>query len=98
MAPPSQARRIGEASRLPATIIMPQQNPARNERMRIVLQRVGRARVSVGEEGVGEIGPGLLVLLGIRQGDTIESARRLADRVVEMRIFRDEDDRMNRSV
>ena len=66
--------------------------------MRAVLQRVSRARVTVGEEVVGEIGRGLLVLLAVAPTDTAEQARWLADKVVGLRIFADEADKMNRSV
>ena len=66
--------------------------------MRAVLQRVSRARVRVGEETVGEIGPGLLVLLAVAPTDTPEQARWLADKVVGLRIFADADDKMNRSL
>ena len=52
----------------------------------------------VGEEVVGEIGCGLLVLLGVAVSDTAEQARWLADKVVGLRIFADADDKMNRSV
>jgi D-aminoacyl-tRNA deacylase len=66
--------------------------------MRVVIQRVRRARVTVGEEVVGEVGRGLLVLLGVTQGDTIEGARWLADKTVGLRIFADDEGKMNRSV
>jgi D-tyrosyl-tRNA(Tyr) deacylase len=66
--------------------------------MRAVLQRVSRARVTVGEETTGAIGPGLLVLLGVAPGDTPEQARWLADKVVGLRIFNDADGKMNRSL
>jgi D-tyrosyl-tRNA(Tyr) deacylase len=66
--------------------------------MRIVLQRVRRARVTVDDEEVGAIGPGLLVLLGIRPGDTLNDAHRLADKVVGLRIFADAEGKMNRSI
>jgi D-tyrosyl-tRNA(Tyr) deacylase len=65
--------------------------------MRVVIQRVRRARVTVGEEVVGEVGRGLLVLLGVTQGDTIEGARWLADKTVGLRIFADDEGKMNRS-
>lgn len=55
--------------------------------VRIVLQRVAWARVEVAGEEVGAIGPGLLALVGIAEGDTAEEARRLADKTVRMRIF-----------
>ena len=63
--------------------------------MRVVLQRVRRARVTVEGEEVGAIGPGLLILLGIRQGDTLDSVRWLADKIVSLRIFQDAADNMN---
>src|SRR5262249_12499178 len=66
--------------------------------MRAVLQRVCRARVTVDDEVVGEIGRGLLVLLGITHADTAEQARWLADKTVGLRIFADDEGRMNRSV
>jgi D-tyrosyl-tRNA(Tyr) deacylase len=66
--------------------------------MRAVLQRVRRARVVVGEEVVGQIDAGLLVLLGVAPTDTPEDARWLADKTVGLRIFADADDKMNRSV
>lgn len=66
--------------------------------MRAVLQRVRRARVTVGEEVVGEIGCGLLVLLGVSREDTPEQARWLADKIVGLRLFADADDKMNLGV
>src|ERR1041385_1001124 len=66
--------------------------------MRAVLQRVTRARVSVEGETVGEIGPGLVVLLGLARGDTEGDARYLFEKAVALRIFDDEEGRMNRSV
>lgn len=66
--------------------------------MRAVVQRVRSCRVVVAGEVVGEIGRGLLVLLGIRTGDAIEQVRWLADKVVNLRIFEDEAGKMNVSV
>jgi D-aminoacyl-tRNA deacylase len=66
--------------------------------MRAVVQRVSRARVTVGAETTGEIGPGLLVLLGVSVDDTPEQARWLADKVVGLRLFNDADGKMNRSL
>jgi|SRR5262245_4665148 len=66
--------------------------------MRAVLQRVRRARVLVDNETVGEIGPGLLVLLGVADTDSEEQARWLADKTVGLRVFRDDEGKMNRSV
>ena len=66
--------------------------------MRAVLQRVRRARVVVGEEVVGAIERGLLVLLGVAPGDTPEGARWLAEKTAGLRVFADADDKMNLSV
>jgi D-aminoacyl-tRNA deacylase len=66
--------------------------------MRVVVQRVSRARVTVAGAVVGEIGRGLLVLLGVARDDTIEHSRWLADRTVGLRIFADEEGKMNRGV
>lgn len=66
--------------------------------MRALLQRVTRADVSVDGETVGEIGPGLLVLCCAMDGDDATTAEKLAQKVSKLRIFRDDDDRMNRSV
>ena len=66
--------------------------------MRAVVQRVSRARVTVEGETVGEIGPGLLVLLGIRKGDSEDQADKLARKLLALRIFEDDEGRMNRSV
>lgn len=66
--------------------------------MRAVIQRVSRAQVSVDEEVVGEIDAGLLVLLGIAKDDTSDDAEYLASKVVGLRIFEDENAKMNRSV
>jgi D-tyrosyl-tRNA(Tyr) deacylase len=66
--------------------------------MRAVLQRVSRAKVTVAGEVVGEIGRGLLVLLGVAQGDTHADAQQLADKTVQLRIFDDADGKMNLSL
>jgi D-aminoacyl-tRNA deacylase len=66
--------------------------------MRAVIQRVGSSRVVVAGEVVGQIGRGLLVLLGVRTGDTEAQARWLADKVVGLRIFEDDQGKMNVSV
>ena len=55
--------------------------------MRAVVQRVTQARVIVAGEVVGEIGPGLCVLLGIARGDEVPDAERLAGQVARLRIF-----------
>jgi D-tyrosyl-tRNA(Tyr) deacylase len=66
--------------------------------MRCVLQRVASARVEVDDEVVGEIGPGLLALVGVGAGDDRSSAIDLANTIVGLRIFPDEAGKMNRSV
>ena len=66
--------------------------------MKALLQRVSEARVTVADEVVGEIGPGLLVLLGLDKGDDLASAQRLLDKVLAYRVFADDQGRMNRSV
>jgi D-tyrosyl-tRNA(Tyr) deacylase len=66
--------------------------------MRAVIQRVTEARVTVGDEEVGKIGPGLCILLGVGQGDRESSAESLAKKISNLRIFEDEQGRLNRSV
>ena len=66
--------------------------------MRAVLQRVSRAQVSVGREVVGRIGPGLLVLLGVGKSDTRTDAEYLAAKITGLRIFEDENGKMNLSL
>lgn len=66
--------------------------------MRIVLQRVTSASVTVDGEVCGQIGKGYLVLLGVGQGDSEEDCRRLADKIINLRIFSDENDKINLSL
>lgn len=66
--------------------------------MRALVQRVRKASVSVDEQTVGAIGPGLVVLLGVKDGDTAEEAAWMAGKVANLRIFPDEEGKMNRSV
>lgn len=66
--------------------------------MRAVVQRVSSAAVRVGGETVGEIGPGLLVLLGVADGDTEPDADRLAGRIARLRIFENDEGRFDRSL
>lgn len=66
--------------------------------MRIVLQRVSRASVTVEGRVTGEIGPGLLLLVGFTEGDAEDALRWMADKIVSLRIFSDEEGKMNRSV
>jgi len=63
-----------------------------------VLQRAASAAVRVEERTVGEIGKGLLILLGVAEGDTKEDAELLARKILACRIFCDENDKMNLSV
>lgn len=71
--------------------------------MRSVIQRVRSARVTVGERLVGAIGPGLLALVGVEEGDSVADVEYVASKIRDLRIFEDEGDdtgrkRMNRSV
>ena len=66
--------------------------------MRILLQRVSRAAVRVDDETIAEIGPGLLLFVGIGADDAFGEYDRLADKVVHLRVFEDDDGKMNRSL
>jgi len=66
--------------------------------MRALLQRVSRASVTVNEQVAGQIGQGLLVLLGVGQDDSEVQVKTLADKIVHLRIFGDEEGKMNRSL
>jgi D-aminoacyl-tRNA deacylase len=66
--------------------------------MRVVLQRVSHARVTVDGRVTGEIGRGLLLLAGFTDGDTEDALAWMADKVVGLRIFPDDEGKMNRSV
>jgi D-tyrosyl-tRNA(Tyr) deacylase len=66
--------------------------------MRAVVQRVSRAKVTVAGKITGEIGRGMLVLLGVGHEDTEAGAGHLADKIVGLRIFEDDAGKMNRSV
>jgi len=66
--------------------------------LKAVIQRVTRASVEVDGETVGAVGRGLVVLLGVAQGDGVDDARRLAQKTAEMRIFEDAEGRFNLSV
>ncbi len=66
--------------------------------MRAVLQRVSRARVKVDEKVTGEIGAGLMILLGVGREDTSAVAATLAEKCANLRIFEDEQGKMNRSL
>ncbi len=66
--------------------------------MKAVIQRVSRASVTVDGRLISRIGTGLLVLLGVEEGDTQEKAVMMAKKTAALRIFRDENDKMNLSV
>ena len=66
--------------------------------MKAVLQRVLRASVEVDEKLVGQCGNGLLILLGVAEGDTEKDADALADKILKLRIFKDANQKMNLSV
>lgn len=66
--------------------------------MRALVQRVSDAQVSVGGAVIGEIGPGMVILVCAMQGDSDAEAQKLASKAVKLRIFRDGDGRMNRSL
>ncbi|WGI22779.1 D-aminoacyl-tRNA deacylase [Amylibacter sp. IMCC11727] len=66
--------------------------------MRALLQRVTHGSVSVGGKVIGETGPGLVILACAMQGDTAENVAATAKKIVNLRIFKDDDGRMNRSL
>ena len=66
--------------------------------MRAVVQRVSRARVTVEQRVAGEIGTGLMILLGVGRDDSPEAAATMADKVANLRIFEDDQGKMNRSL
>jgi D-tyrosyl-tRNA(Tyr) deacylase len=66
--------------------------------MRLLVQRIKEANVTVDGTGIGKAGAGLCLLLGVAKEDTTESADRLTGKVAELRIFEDQNGKMNRSV
>lgn len=66
--------------------------------MKALIQRVKRASVDVEGEKISEIGKGILVFLGVEKDDEKENAEKLADKIYKLRIFEDENDKMNLSV
>jgi D-aminoacyl-tRNA deacylase len=66
--------------------------------MRLVVQRVSRASVEVDGRTVAQIGPGLLVLVGVGQGEDRDEAQWLASKICHLRIFEDDEGKMNRSL
>ncbi len=66
--------------------------------MKAVLQRVSRAQVSVDGEIIGKIGKGILILLGVGKNDSLEDVKYLSDKIINLRIFPDENDKLNLSL
>ncbi|MFE4704793.1 D-aminoacyl-tRNA deacylase [Peribacillus simplex] len=66
--------------------------------MRVVLQRSKAAKVVVADQVIGQIDSGLVLLVGVTHGDTIDDAAYLADKIVNLRIFEDENEKMNHSL
>lgn len=66
--------------------------------MRVVAQRVSRASVTVEGEVTGRIGPGLMLLVAMKGGESAEDLAWMANRIVGLRVFRDDQDKMNRSL
>jgi|SRR5690554_3193667 len=66
--------------------------------MKVVIQRVNFSKVLVEDKIVGEIGKGLLLLVGIHENDSNEQLRWICDKILKLRIFEDEDGKMNKSV
>ena len=66
--------------------------------MRVVIQRVNKAQVAIDNEVVGKIKRGFLLLVGLRDGDELEQVKKAADKIAKMRIFEDENGKMNKSI
>ena len=66
--------------------------------MKALIQRVKSASVTINNDLYSKIGHGLLVFLGVEKGDTIENAKKLADKLSKLRIFEDENEKMNKSI
>lgn len=66
--------------------------------MKALIQRVKNASVNINSEQYSKIGYGMLVLLGVEKGDTEENAQKLAQKLVSLRIFEDEQEKMNKSI
>jgi D-tyrosyl-tRNA(Tyr) deacylase len=89
---------ISRACRLPGILVELAAAIGDNRTMRAVVQRVARARVTVGDRVTGAIDAGLLVLLGAGQGDTATDLAYLVEKIANLRIFADAAGKMNRSV
>ena len=66
--------------------------------MKLVLQRVKNASVTIDEELYSKIDKGFLILFGVEKGDLLENAQWLAEKVLKLRVFEDENNKMNRSI
>ena len=66
--------------------------------MRVIVQRVNHARLTVRDEEISKINEGYLVLVGYTDGDSIETCKYLVDRVIGMRIFKDENNKLNKTL
>lgn len=66
--------------------------------MKFVVQRVSSANVKVEEKTIGKIDKGFMVLIGVKQGDTIEDANYLIKKLINLRVFSDENGKMNKSI
>lgn len=66
--------------------------------MKGLIQRVKQASVNIDGELYSQINAGLLILLGVEKGDTIENAQKLADKIINFRIFEDDEGKMNKSI
>lgn len=66
--------------------------------LKALIQRVKRASVTIDGEKISQIGNGLLVFLGVEKGDTTENADKLSEKLIKLRIFEDENDKMNLSL
>ena len=96
---PSAGQGCGAASTFPGIgRIAPDLYGRQNRPVRAVVQRVSEARIRVGGNLVSGVGPGLVVLLGVAQDDSVETAERLARKVARLRVFANEEDRFDRSL
>jgi len=66
--------------------------------VRVVIQRVNHAQVDIDGKTIGKIGKGLLLLVGIKEGDELATIKKAADKIAKMRIFEDENDKTNLSL
>jgi len=66
--------------------------------MKLVIQRVTQASVSVSQKIIAKIGPGLLILVGVGKNDNLKTAQKAAEKILNLRIFADKNDKMNLSI